>query len=200
MQRILTVLFLIFGLGGAAMAQDATQLVGEAGDRVLGDPNAPVTIMEFSSLSCPHCARFHKETLPELKKKYIDTGKVKLVYKDFPFGTQATVAAMVARCLPPKRYFKFLDVLFLNQELWAWENNFHAPLSRIAKMAGMSQEKYEACVQTDENLNAVAAAKMVGTNEHEVQATPTFIINGEEKIEGFQTFSDMESYLEDYVK
>ena len=104
-------------------------------ERVLGQANAPVTIIEYSSLSCPHCAQFHNNVLPKLKKNYIDTGKVKLVYRDFPLGGPAYIAAMMARCAKPDRYFQFLDVLFRDQANWA---RSHRRLGRLAPKSTLS--------------------------------------------------------------
>ena len=88
-------------------------------DRILGDPNAPITMIEYSSLTCSHCRKFHAEILPKIKKNYIDTGKLKLIYRDFPFDQLGLLATVMARCAPPKRYFGFIDVLFQSKPIGA---------------------------------------------------------------------------------
>src|SRR5262249_57342023 len=104
--------------GGAALAQGNAPTVSPD-DRILGKPDAPITIVEYASLTCPHCAAFERDTLPKLKTQYIDTGKVKLIYRDFPLDSRATLAAMIARCAPRDRYFGFVDAFFRSQDQWA---------------------------------------------------------------------------------
>lgn len=199
MRRILSVLFFCL-IGATAQAQETETPLAEAGDRVLGDPNAPVTIMEFSSLSCPHCAAFHKDTLPLIKEKYIDTGKVKLVYKDYPLGNSALRAAMLARCVAPARYFQFLDILFKQQESWAWEENPDDYLMKLGKLAGVSEAKFAACVEDKGIRDDVLKSYVMGAREYEVDSTPSFIINGEDKISGAESIEAFDEALEKYLE
>lgn len=164
-------------------------------ERVLGDPKAPITIIEYSSLGCPHCARFHKETLPDVKKNYLDTGKAKLIYRDFPLGGAAYAAAMMARCAPPSRYFQFLDVLFKNQDTWARSKNPSVPLARIGKLGGMSQADFDACLKNDALLQGIRNVQLEGKQTFEVNATPTFIVNGE-KISGARPYDEFRKILD----
>ncbi|RED54272.1 DsbA family protein [Aestuariispira insulae] len=199
MRRILSVLFFCL-IGAMAQAQETETPLAVPGDRVLGDPNAPVTIMEFSSLTCPHCASFHKNTLPLLKEKYIDTGKVKLVYKDYPIGGKALRAAMLARCVAPSRYFQFLDVLFKQQESWAWEENPDAYLIKLGKLAGVSESKFAACVDDKAVRDGVLKSYVEGSRVYKVDATPSFIINGEDKISGAEGIEAFDEILEKYLE
>src|SRR5689334_23792973 len=123
-------------IGGVAQAAETPSVTPQ--DHVLGKADAPVTIIEYASLTCPHCAAFDRETLPKLKEKWIDTGKAKLVYRNFPFDKPALQAAMIAACAPSDRYFNFIDVLFQQQQQWATAQDPVAALTRIAKLGGLS--------------------------------------------------------------
>ena len=182
----------------AAFAASAKPLGTEEAlkERVLGDPKAPITIIEYSSLGCPHCAKFHKDTLPELKKNYIDTGKAKLIYRDFPLGGGAYAAAMMARCAPPSRYFQFIEVLFKNQDTWARSKNPQQPLARIGKLGGMSQADFDACLKNEALFQGIRKVQLEGKQKFEVNATPTFIIN-DEKISGARPYEDFRKILDE---
>lgn len=158
-----------------------------ADDMVLGSPDAKVTIVEYASLTCPHCARFHKETMPKLKSEFIDTGKVKFVYRDFPFDEAAFRAAMMARCAGKERYFGFLDALFSTQESWAVQNGWKQGLARIAKLGGMSQETFDKCIADKAIEEPILAKRLEGNQKYGVDSTPTFFINGE-KVSGAYPF------------
>ena len=199
MRHILSVIFLCL-IGATAQAQETDAPLAAPGDRVLGDPNAPVTLMEFSSLTCPHCAAFHKNTLPELKKKYIDTGKVKLVYKDFPLNGNALKAAALARCVAPNRYFKFLDALFASQDNWAFGENPEPYLMKLGKLAGVSEEKFAACLNDKAVQSDVVKGYVLGSQTYQVNSTPTFVVNGEEKISGAQDIGEFDAVFEKYLE
>jgi protein-disulfide isomerase len=164
-------------------------------ERVLGDPKAPITMIEYSSLGCPHCARFHKETLPDIKKNYIDTGKAKLIYRDYPLGGAAYAASMMARCAPPSRYFQFIEVLFKNQESWANSKDPRAALARIGKLGGMSQADFDACLKNEALFQGLRNVQLEAKQTFEVNATPTFIINGE-KVSGARPYEDFRKVLD----
>lgn len=158
-------------------------------DRVLGNPDAPVTIIDYSSMTCPHCAAFHTETLPELKKQFIDTGKAKLVFRDFPFDRVALSAAMLARCLPSDRYFGMLDVLFRSQGTWARAPEPQKALGQTARLAGLGEKDFEACLANQELMNGVVQKRMEGEQQFQISSTPTFIVQQggkQEKIVGNQ--------------
>ncbi len=181
------------GLGRArAQASDLDALLE---DRVLGDPEAPVTIREFSSLTCPHCRSFHEETLPKLKETYIDTGKAKLVMHDFPLDGAAAAAAMMARCAPKQRYFPIIEVLFDKQAEWSRSQNVLAALTKIGRFAGMSEQTIQACFENEALFNAIRERRDAYSEEHDIRSTPTFLV-GEEKIVGAQPYETFVEAIE----
>ncbi len=163
------------------VAADAAELMqaGPLGESTLGDPNAPVTIVEYASMTCSHCAAFHKETFPALKENYIDTGKVYFIFREFPLDPVATAAFMLARCVPESQYFTFVSALFKNQNLWAFTDDRVGGLTKMGKQAGLTQEKFDACLTNQELLDGVNWVKDRGAKTFEVNSTPTFFINGE---------------------
>lgn len=148
----------------------------------LGDPNAPLTILEYSSLTCPHCAHFHSETLPALKERYIETGKVRLVYRDFPLDQRALEAAVLAHCGGPDRYYGFVDVLFKQQASWARAEDL-GPLKQIGRLAGLTEEAMDACLADQALIDAILQVRLDGQEEYEISSTPTFVI-GDEVVSG----------------
>ena len=166
-----------------------------APDMVLGDPKAPIKIVEYASLTCSHCATFHNDVLPRLKANYIDTGKARLVYRDFPFDQGALFAAAVARCAGPDRYFGFIEVLFRTQTTWAAAADTVEALARIGRLGGMKRAAIDACVANQGLLDSILASRVTGATEFNVTSTPTFIINGE-KLVGAQPYERFEEILE----
>ena len=150
---------------------------GALPDKVLGQADAPVTIVEYASMTCPHCAQFHNVTLPELKTKYIDTGKARLIFREFPFDPRAEAGFMLARCADDN-YFPMVEVLFKQQQNWAAVENARDALLQISKLAGFSQESFEACLTDQKLLDDIRAVRQRGANDFKVEATPTFFING----------------------
>ncbi len=150
----------------------------EPQEEAIGDPNAPVTIIEYASLTCPHCAHFQKEVLPQLKERYIATGKVRLVYRDFPLDQRALAASILAHCAGPERYFGFLDVLFQTQEGWARADDYLAALKQIGKLGGLTDAQMDACYADQDLTNRILQSRLDAQSQHEVSSTPTFIIGG----------------------
>ncbi|WP_421875559.1 DsbA family protein [Pacificispira sp.] len=163
--------------------------------RVLGAADAPVTIIEYSSLTCPHCATFHRETLPKLKETYIDTGKVKLELRDFPLDDGATLGALLARCAPEDRYFALIDLLFLQQRSWARSENLVGELARLGGFAGMPEATIQACFENEELFKAIREQRQVWASTHEITSTPTFIVNGT-KVSGAQPFEEFQKIID----
>ncbi len=150
----------------------------EPQEEAIGDPNAPVTIIEYASLTCPHCAHFHKDVLPLLKERYIAPGKVRLIFRDFPLDQRALSAAILAHCAGPERYFGFLDVLFQTQESWARGDDYLAALKRIGKLGGLTDAQMDACFADQDLANRIVQSRLDAQNQHDVNSTPTFIIGG----------------------
>ncbi|HEV2899948.1 MAG TPA: DsbA family protein [Pseudaminobacter sp.] len=150
---------------------------GALPEKSLGNADAPVTIVEYASMTCGHCAHFHETTLPALKEKYIDTGKARLIFREFPFDPRAEAGFMLARC-SNDNYFAMVDVLFKQQEAWAGVENAKEALLQISKLAGFSQESFEACLTDQKLLEDVRAVRARGEADFKVDSTPTFFING----------------------
>ncbi|MDX1423889.1 MAG: DsbA family protein [Kiloniellales bacterium] len=165
-------------------------------DNILGDVDAPITIIEYSSLTCPHCAQFHKDTLPEVKENWIDTGKARIVYRHFPLDGLALRAAMVANCIEGERYFTFLDALFHGQKLWAQASDPVQALSQVAALAGLNGERFEACISDEEEANAILERRKHGEATYDIGSTPTFIINGR-KVSGALDYEAFSKILEE---
>ena len=179
-----------------AQATIPASLNVEPGEHVLGDPKAPITIIEYASLTCPHCADFTVNTLPELKKQYIDTGKAKLVFRDFPLDQHAARASMMAECAGPDRYFAIIDILFASQGNWIKPNDVEATtveLGKIARLGGVQEADLKACMANTALLQAIIAERQAG-EKLGVDSTPTFFINGA-KITGSRSFADFEKLL-----
>ena len=167
-------------VGGAhAAAPEGLMEAGPLGEMALGDPNAPNTIIEYASLTCSHCASFHEETYPALKKDYIDTGKVYFIFREYPLDALATAAFMLARCGPKERYFPLVDLMFDRQAEWAFTDNPKQALLNFVRQAGFTEESFNACLSNREIQDGVLAVKSRGANEYGITATPTFFINGE---------------------
>jgi len=163
-------------------------------DRVLGKAEAPITIIEYASLTCPHCAHFAGAVLPKLREKWIDTGKAKLILRDFPLDEAALRAAMLARCAPPERFYPLVDTFFETQEKWVVAKDWQTALQRIAQLAGVSKKKFEACVADKALEDQVAQSRLTAATKFGVNSTPTFFINGK-KFEGEPTIEGFEQLL-----
>ena len=147
-------------------------------DHVLGDAKAPITLIEYASFTCPHCAHFSVAVLPELKKKWVDTGKVKLIYRDFPLDQTALKAAQLAECAGNDKYFGVIDMIFATQQKWATASDPIADLSKSLRIAGMGDAEVKACLANDAVANGVIADYRGGETLG-VNSTPTLFINGE---------------------
>lgn len=167
----------------------------DLGDPAIGDPAAPVTIIEYSSLTCPHCAAFHAKILPELKQRYIDTGKVRLVLRDFPLDATALKAAIVAHCAGPERQPQFVEVFFAQQQNWARAADPVQALKQLAKLGGLGEAQIDACLTDKELENAILQARLDGEQKYEINSTPSFIIDGktvagEQSVDAFAAMID----------
>jgi len=163
----------------------------------LGNKDAPVTMQEFASLTCSHCADFTVNVLPELKKKYIDTGKMRYIYRDFPIDGIALKAAALAHCMPDEQYYAFLDVLSKNQQQWAFGSSPERTLLQYAKTGGLAEEKAASCIKDPDKLDALVALRTEAQNKYDIDSTPTFIFNeGKEKIKGAMKVEDFSKVID----
>ncbi|MCO5063202.1 MAG: DsbA family protein [Rhizobiaceae bacterium] len=167
---------------------------GPLPEMVLGKADAPVTIVEYASMTCPHCAHFHETTLPALTSKYIDTGKVRMIFREFPFDPRAEGAFMLARCSKDK-YFQMVSVLFQQQSNWAAVENAKDALLQLAKLAGFSQQTFEACLTDQKLLDDIRAVRERAANDFSVDSTPTFFINGS-KYPGALSIEEMSAIID----
>ncbi len=186
----------------AAPAVDSGLLPGQnlqamLSDRAMGAADAPVTIVENSSLSCPHCAHFHADVLPKIKAEYIDTGKVRLILNDFPLNRPALEGAILARCLPEDRYFPFVDLAFSTQKSWA-ENP--ALLQQHAKLAGLSEAEIGACMNSKALAEGIAEKMQAAQKKWKIDSTPTFVFNdGASTLMGSLPYEDFKAEIEKYL-
>jgi protein-disulfide isomerase len=184
------------------LAQSAMQAElmkpGPLGDMSLGDEKAPVTIIEYASMTCPHCANFHETTYPELKKKYIDTGKVRFIFREFPLDQLAAAAFMLARCGGKERYFPMVETLFQQQRTWAVQRPLQ-PLMAIGKQAGLSESGFNECLKNQQVLDGIEDVRKRAAEKLNVQSTPTFFVNGKQ-LRGAATLAEFEKEMAPYLK
>ncbi len=190
----------ILTLGIAAVAprlSSAAEVDLEAAlsPRIEGDPNAKLTMIEYSSLTCPHCATFHTEVLPKIRETYIDTGKMRLEMRDFPLDQYALRAAAMARCAPESRYFPLLDMIFKQQAKWTRTTDPIAALKQIGRLAGINGEQADACMSNEALLDGILKIRLGGQQDHDVSSTPTFVV-GTEKVVGAQPFETFQKAIE----
>jgi len=176
------------------LADAQTVLALSKDDRILGNPDAPITIVEYASLTCPHCAHFTNEVLPELKKKWIDTGKAKLVLRDYPLDEPALRAAMIARCAPQDRFYAYVDTFFGSLEKWVTARDYRDALARLVKLGGMSREEFDNCLKDTALENKIVEGRLIASKELDVNSTPTFFINGT-KFTGAPTVEEFDKAL-----
>ncbi|WP_428245752.1 DsbA family protein [Ferrovibrio sp.] len=197
-QRLAAILFFAaiglvgLGVGGEARAQSTDPRLQ---DMVLGKADAPVTIVEYASLTCPHCASFHANVLPVLKTEYIDTGKVKLIFRDFPLDQLALAAAGIARCAGPERYYSFLEVMFSQQRAWASASDPRAALTQIARLGGMSTEQVDNCFTEQAVSDYILNSRLEGNQKFNVNSTPTLIVNGK-TLAGVPTIDELRKLID----
>ncbi len=194
--------FSVADSGHPAQAQNPpkTELMkaGPLGDMVLGNESAPVTIIEYASMTCPHCAHFHETTYPELKKKYIDTGKVRFIFREFPLDQLAAAAFMLARCGGKDRYFPMIETLFQQQKDWVVQRPLQ-PLLTISKQAGFTEQSFNECLKNQQVLDGIEDVRQRASRQLNVQSTPTFFINGKE-FRGAATMAELEKEITPYLK
>lgn len=174
-------------------------VAGPLGDMAMGDPGAPVTMVEYASLTCSHCADFDIQVLPKIQENYIETGKVYYILRDFPFDPIATAAFMLSHCAGSERYFGFIDVLYRQQAKWAFTPTPMEDLKALARQGGISDESFDACMKNQEIFDHVKQVALRGAKTFGVRSTPTFFVNGE-KIEGALPWNEFEPLIEKALK
>ena len=166
-------------------------------DFVIGNEDAKITIIEYASLSCSHCADFHTNTLETLKKEYIDTGKVKMVFRDYPFNYPALLGSMVLRCIPENYRYDYMNALFKLQTDWVNKKNKKTiqELYKIMQSGGMTKDEYDACIYNTELENEILKGVMEAQNQFNIKSTPSFIINGK-LIEGNKSIKEFRQIID----
>ena len=193
-----------------ALAQEAPQPEGSVDvatlmapgplpEMSIGKEDAPVTIIEYMSMTCPHCAAFHNQTFEAIKEKYVDTGKVRFILREFPLDNKAVAAIMLARCAPEGQYFPLVSALFKSQMTWATAQDARAALLQMSKLAGFTQESFEACLTNQKLLDDVLKVRETGGKEFSVQSTPTFFINGQ-RYSGGMSVEEMSAIIDAAAK
>ncbi|HEY3032083.1 MAG TPA: DsbA family protein [Bradyrhizobium sp.] len=186
-----------------AMAQSASDVAKPQSlpDMALGPANASVTITEYASMTCPHCAAFNDNVFPKIKSEYVDTGKVRYVFREFPLDIKAAAGSMLARCIAKddaRKYFAVIDMLFKQQNDWVTKNTTET-LTRIGKQAGLSQQAVEDCLKDQALLDKIAADQKFANEVLKVNSTPTFFINGE-MIRGETSFAEFDKRIKSLLK
>jgi protein-disulfide isomerase len=191
-------------LGSAPLAfaqgpsQEELMRPGPLPDLTLGKADAPVTIIEYASMTCPHCANFHKTTYPALKTRYIDTGKVRFIFREFPLDELAVAAAMLARCAGGEKAMALIDVLFNSQDKWAGRQPLPV-LQQMAKQAGFTQQSFEECLANQKLYNDIVAMRERGSKEYKVESTPTLFVNGKVQ-KGGASIEELEKLIKPFLK
>jgi protein-disulfide isomerase len=204
----LTGLSLLAGLSplrliSEAMAQGAADVAKPVSlpDMALGPATATVTITEYASMTCPHCAVFTETVFPKIKSEYIDSGKIRFVFREFPLDIKAAAGSMLARCIAKGdsgKYFAVVDMLFKQQADWAMKNTTET-LTRIGKQAGLSQQGVEDCLKDQALLDKIAADQKFANEVLKVNSTPTFFVNGE-MIKGETSFEEFDKKIKSLLK
>jgi protein-disulfide isomerase len=192
-----------FRLIAGALAQSASDVAKPVSlpDMALGPADASVTVTEFASMTCPHCAAFTENVFPKLKAAYIDSGKIRFIFREFPLDIKAAAGSMLARCIAKDdagKYFAVVDLLFKQQNDWVTKNTAET-LARIGKQAGLSQQAVESCLKDQALLDKIAADQKYASDVLKVNSTPTFFINGE-VVRGETSFEEFDKRIKSLLK
>lgn len=164
-------------------------------DRFEGNKDAPITIVEYASMTCGHCADFHNKHYKEVKKQLVDTGRVKFVFRELPWDNRALAVSVVARCAPAKDHSKFLSAFFSTHANWARSNDFMSSIKQIARLGGMSADDVDACLKNPEINDVVRKSRKEATDVLGIKGTPAFFINGH-RFSGLLTAGEIVDYVE----
>ncbi|QQG35438.1 MAG: DsbA family protein [Micavibrio aeruginosavorus] len=185
---------------GEPAAANGNAVDAPAKTYIMGSPDAPVKIKEFASLSCSHCAHFHKETFPQIKKDLIDTGKVQFEFVNFPLNAPAMDGALVALCMPEERYHQFISFLFEQQDKWAFDQNSRQILKQNAKLLGASEDKLDACLNNEDMKQGIVSRMQEAQKAYNIQSTPSFVINDKETFSGALEYPDFKKKVEAHMQ
>lgn len=191
---------IIAGAGSAAGAPPSAAELRKAGaldDTSLGNPQAPVTVIEYASLGCPICAVFHKKVFPRLKTAYIDTGKVYYIYREFPIGKSSAAAAQAARCVPEKQFFRVTEKFMANRGRWNGREPDPDLIYKIVQDTGLSRAAFDSCMANQKTSEEITSVKQRG-REFGIKGTPTFFINGQH-IRGAVNFEEMRKLIDKHL-
>jgi protein-disulfide isomerase len=183
----------------ATVSSEGVLKAGDLPDIVIGKPDAKVAIVEYASMTCPHCAAFHNRVLPQLKAKYIDTGKVRLIYREFPLDKLAMSAAMLARCVGGEGPEPLIADLFKRQEEWAVRGDATPKLFEVAKQAGFTKAGFDKCLTDQALYDKILAGRTRASEQFGVSSTPTFFVEGQ-RLGGGATIADFDKTLEPLLK
>ncbi len=183
MKKILKILLLLLVLNSSFVLADEDKkkelLSVMKTDLIFGHKDAKITMIEYSSLTCPHCAKYYNTIYPEIKKQYIDTGKVKYIHRNFPLDAPSLKGAMLLECVGKDELIPFIETLFKMQDSWAYKEDYMDQLKNIAKLGGVSEEKFDKCTSNKESENHIVQTRLDAEKILEIRSTPSFIINGE---------------------
>ena len=190
--RLLGAMAALFLVTQTAAAADLSYPI----DQVLGKPDAPITVIEYASTTCSHCATFHKSTLPKFKSEWIDAGKARLIYRDFPTGPKglSVGTSMIVHCAGPERYFGLLGLVMEQQEKWMGAADKLGELKKLAKLAGLGEDKVDACLKRQDLADAIEARAKEAHDKLGIDSTPSFVIDGKVLV-GSQSFEDLDKAL-----
>jgi protein-disulfide isomerase len=185
---------LLFALCSTGLAKASDKVLEH---HMVGSPDAPIYVQEYASLTCSHCGAFYEKIFPEIKEKYIDTGKVRFVLKDFPLDAMSLKAGALAQCMPKEQYYPFVKLLYKNIAQWAFSKNNEQTLLQYASLGGLDKDKAKACMEDSKILDALVAQRTDASKKYGIEATPTFIINdGKEKLVGAQSFKEFSAVFD----
>ena len=198
MNKIFTALFiLLITFVFSLEANEASVLEIKDNDFVIGDKDAPITIIEYASMSCTHCASFHNNTLNDLKTEYIDTGKVRFVFRDFPFNYPALLGSMMMRCIPNEVRYDYMNALYLLQKSWVVRENATTmqELYKIMQSGGMTKDEFDACYSNEQLENEILEGVIAAQKEFNIRSTPSFLVNGK-LIEGNKSIKEFRQIID----
>ena len=194
-KQILVFFFITFFISNTLVAQNILEISDS--DFVIGSKDAPITMIEYASLSCGHCANFHTDSLPVLKKEYVDTGKLKIVFRDFPFNYPALLGSMMLRCIPSDVRYDYMNALFMLQNNWVNRENKKTKqeLFKIMQSGGMTKDEFDICYKNKDIENEILLGVMNAQNEFNIKSTPSFLINGK-LIEGNKSIKEFKKIID----